>query len=191
MNRAAVPGLPSPYPIGELLPALFADDDFAQRFTAGLDTVLAPVFATLDNLPAYFRPRLAPTDFLDWLASWVAVDVDPAWPEEVRRAVVERAVELHRWRGTRRGLTERLRLVLGAGAEITDGGGVSWSTAPGAVPLPAVGAEVLIRVWPLDGPGPGAGLDEDQVLSVVRAGCPVHLTCRVEILPGPPGRTEG
>ncbi|MEU3573930.1 SDR family oxidoreductase, partial [Kitasatospora sp. NPDC036755] len=69
MTRAAVPGLPSPYPIGRLLPAMYADDDFAQRFTAGLDTVLAPVFATLDNLPAYFQPGLAPADFLDWLAS--------------------------------------------------------------------------------------------------------------------------
>ncbi|MEV7603432.1 phage tail protein I [Kitasatospora sp. NPDC089797] len=187
MTRAAVPGLPSPHPIGELLPALFAEDDFAQRFTAGLDTVLAPVFATLDNLPAYFQPRLAPGDFLDWLASWVAVDVDPAWPDEVRRAVVGRAMELHRWRGTRRGLTERLRLVLGAGAEITDGGGVSWASAPGHVPLPAHGGEVLVRVWPLG----GAALDEDQVLAVVRAGCPVHLTCRVEIVPGPPGRAEG
>ncbi|MGW2377278.1 MULTISPECIES: phage tail protein I [Kitasatospora] len=188
MTRGAVPGLPSPHPIGELLPALFADDDLAQRFTAGLDTVLAPVFATLDNLPAYFRPRLAPADFLDWLASWLAVDVDPAWPEQVRRAVVERAVELHRWRGTRRGLVERLRLVLGAGTEITDGGGVSWTTTSGgAAPLPAPGGEVLIRVWPLG----GAGLDEEQVLSVVRAGCPVHLSCRVEILPGPPGRAEG
>ncbi|MFF7993858.1 phage tail protein I [Kitasatospora xanthocidica] len=187
MTRAAIPGLPSAHPIGELLPALFAEDDFAQRFTAGLDTVLAPVFATLDSLPAYFDPRLAPADFLDWLASWVAVEVDPAWPEEVRRAVVERALELHRWRGTRRGLTERLRLVLGAGAEIEDGGGASWTTDPGVAPPPAAGGDVLIRVWPLRGPA----LDEDQVLSVVRAGCPVHLNCRVEILPGPPGRAEG
>ena len=46
-----------PAPIGEQLPALYADDDFAQRFTAGLDTVLAPVFSTLDNLPAYLDPR--------------------------------------------------------------------------------------------------------------------------------------
>ncbi|MBV2155431.1 phage tail protein [Kitasatospora sp. SUK 42] len=186
MTRAAIPGLPSPHPIGEQLPALFADDDLAQRFTAGLDTVLAPVFATLDSLPAYFQPRLAPADFLDWLASWVAVEVDPAWPVEVRRAVVERAVELHRWRGTRRGLAERLRLVLGAGAEIVDGGGASWTTAPGAAPPPASSGEVLVRVWPLRGPA----LDEEQVLAVVRTGCPVHLTCRVEILPGPPGRAE-
>lgn len=190
MSRAAVPGLPSPHPIGELLPALFADDDFAQRFTAGLDTVLAPVFSTLDNLPAYLQPRLAPPDFLDWLASWVAVETDPAWPLDVRRAVVARAVELHRWRGTRRGLAERLRLVLGAGAEIVDGGGAAWSTGAGAALPPAPSGELLVRAWPLR----GAALDEDQVLAVARAGCPVHLTCRVEILPGPPGlpgRTEG
>ncbi|NEC21477.1 phage tail protein, partial [Streptomyces parvus] len=88
MTRAAVPGLPSRYPIGELLPALYADDDLAQRFTAGLDTVLAPVLSTLDNLPAYVDPALAPADFLPWLASWVGVEADPAWPVELRRAVV-------------------------------------------------------------------------------------------------------
>lgn len=96
MNRAAVPGLPSRYPIGGQLPALYAEDDFAQRFTAGLDTVLAPVFATLDNLPAYFDPRLAPADFLSWLAAWVGGVDDPRWPVELRREAVARAVELHR-----------------------------------------------------------------------------------------------
>lgn len=182
MSRSAVPELPSRHPIGALLPALYADDDFAQRFTAGLDTVLAPVFATLDNLTAYFQPRLAPADFLDWLASWVAVETDPAWPEEVRRLVVERAVELHRWRGTRRGLQERLRLILGVGAQIVDGGGVAWSTTPDPALPPAPSGELLVRVWPER----TAVVDEEQVLAVVRASCPVHLTCRVQLLPGPP-----
>lgn len=186
MSRAAVPGLPSPHPLGEMLPALYADDDFAQRFTAGLDTVLAPVFATLDNLPAYFQPHVAPADFLTWLAGWVAVEADPAWPEEVRRSVVERAVELHRWRGTRRGLQERLRLSLGVGAQIADGGGVTWSTTPDPALPPAPAAELLVRVWPERTPE----VDEAQVLAVVRASCPVHLTCRVQVLPGPPGREE-
>ncbi|MDH6121446.1 phage tail protein I [Kitasatospora sp. GAS204B] len=186
MSRAAVPGLPSPHPIGELLPALYADDDFAQRFTAGLDTVLAPVFATLDNLPAYFEPRLAPPDFLAWLASWVAVEWDPAWPEEVRRSVVERALELHRRRGTRRGLEDRLRLILGVGSQIVDGGGVAWSTAADAALPPAPSGELLVLVWAER----TAPVDMDQVLAVVRASCPVHLTCRVQILPGPPGRAE-
>ncbi|CAD5942978.1 MULTISPECIES: phage tail protein [Streptomyces] len=183
MSRAAVPGLPSRYPIGELLPALYTDDDLAQRFTAGLDTVLAPVLSTLDNLPAYFDPALAPADFLPWLATWVGAGIDPGWPPELQRAVLARAVELHRWRGTRRGLVEHLRLCFGVRADVRDGGGVAWSSEPGtALPPPPTG-ELLVRVWPV---APGVTVDANRVQEVVTASCPVHLTCRVEILPGPP-----
>jgi len=188
MSRAAVPGLPSRYPIGELLPALYADDDLAQRLTAGLDTVLAPVLSTLDNLPAYFDPALAPADFLPWLATWVGVDIDRAWPQELQRAVVARAVELHRWRGTRRGLVEHLRLCFGVHADVRDGGGVAWSARPGTELPPAPTGELLVRVWPV---APGATVDASRVLDVVTASCPVHLTCRVEILPGPPAQAPG
>ncbi|MDT0436338.1 MULTISPECIES: phage tail protein [Streptomyces] len=183
MSRAAIPGLPSRYPIGEQLPALYAEDDFAQRFTGGLDTVLAPVFSTLDNLPAYLDPRLAPADFLTWLASWVGAADDPQWPPERRREAVARAVELHRWRGTRRGLVEALRLALGARAEVEDGGGAVWSSTPGADLPPAPSAEVLVRVRPLE---PGTRLDLARVHELVRTMSPVHTTCRVEILPAPP-----
>ncbi|MCT4354412.1 phage tail protein [Streptomyces sp. Je 1-79] len=186
MTRAAVPGLPSRHPIGGLLPALYADDDLAQRFTAGLDTVLAPVLSTLDNLPAYFDPALTPPDFLRWLSSWLGVDLDPGWPEELSRTVVVRAMELHRWRGTRHGLAERLRLCLGVEAEIVDGGGAAWSATPGSELPGAPTGELLVRVWPLR----TAAVDARQVLDVVRACCPAHLTCRVEILTGPPGPPE-
>ncbi|MEU8758921.1 phage tail protein [Streptomyces sp. NPDC048659] len=182
MNRAAVPGLPSRYPIGGQLPALYAEDDFAQRFTAGLDTVLAPVFATLDNLPAYFDPRLAPADFLAWLATWVGGADDPGWPEDQRREAVARAVELHRRRGTRRGLVDALRLVLGVGAEVGGDGGAAWSSTPGAALPPPPADEVLVRVWPLREPT----VDADRVRALVRTLCPVHTACRVEVLAGPP-----
>jgi len=182
MSRAAVPGLPSRYPIGEQLPALYADDDFAQRFTAGLDTVLAPVFATLDNLPAYLDPRVAPDDFVDWLVTWVGAESDPRWPLALRREAVVRAVELHRWRGTRRGLTEALRLALGVHAEVTGDGGAAWSATPGAdLPAPSdTGPLVTVR------PGGDVPVDPARVHEIVRAMCPVHTLCRVEILPGPP-----
>ncbi|WP_030772603.1 phage tail protein [Streptomyces sp. NRRL F-2664] len=190
MSRAAVPGLPSRYPIGEQLPALYADDDFAQRFTAGLDTVLAPVFTTLDNLPAYFDPRLAPTDFLAWLASWVGGSDDAGRPTALRREAVARAVELHRWRGTRRGLVEALRLVLGVSADVVGGGTAVWSRTAGTEPAPASSGEVLVRVWPR-GPGTAYAVDTGRVRALVDTLCPVHTLCRVEILPGPPPATEG
>ncbi|MFF7335812.1 phage tail protein [Streptomyces sp. NPDC008163] len=179
MTRAAVPGLPSRYPIGALLPALYADDDLAQRFTAGLDTVLAPVLSTLDNLPAYFDPALAPADFLPWLSSWVGAGIDPAWPEDRRRAAVARAVELHRRRGTRQGLADLLRLCFGVEADIQDGGGVTWSSEPDSALPPVPTGELLIRIH-ADRP-----LDETRVLAVARASCPAHLTCRVEITGSP------
>ncbi|MDX3452695.1 phage tail protein [Streptomyces sp. ME02-8801-2C] len=182
MTRAAVPGLPSRYPIGGQLPALYADDDFAQRFTSGLDTVLAPVFATLDNLPAYFDPRVAPSDFVVWLASWVGAEDDPRWPLALRREAVARAVELHRWRGTARGLVEALRLTLGVHAEVTGDGGAAWSSSPGADLPPASADGPLVRVRQ-DG---NANIDPARVHAIVRAMCPVHTNCRVEILPGPP-----
>ncbi|WLQ35539.1 phage tail protein [Streptomyces castrisilvae] len=187
MTRAAVPGLPSRYPIGELLPALYADDDLAQRFTAGLDTVLAPILSTLDNLPAYFDPALAPEDFLPWLSSWVDAGIDPSWPAALRRAAVARAVELHRWRGTRRGLTEHLRLCFGVEADIQDGGGAVWSSEAGGELPPAPTGELLVRVRP----PAGRTVDAARVLTVVRASCPAHLTCRVEILPGAPADETG
>ncbi|WP_333769765.1 phage tail protein [Streptomyces sp. IBSBF 2435] len=182
MSRAAVAGLPSRHPIGGLLPALYADDDFAQRFTAGLDTVLAPVFSTLDNLPAYFDPRVAPLDFVAWLASWVGAADDPRWPAELRREAVVRAVQLHRWRGTRRGLVEGLRLTLAVNADVTGDGAVAWSRTAGAELPPEPSGEVVVRVWPDRGPE----VDEGRVREVVRALCPVHVSCRVEVLPGPP-----
>ena len=179
-GRAAVPGLPSRCPIGEQLPSLYADDDFAQRFTAGLDTVLAPVFAALDNLPAYLDPRVTPTDFLAWLASWVGVTDDPALSAELRREAVVRAVQLHRWRGTGRGLVEALRLTLGVHAEVTGDGGAAWSNTSGAELPPEPPAETVVRVWP----GREALVDADRVSEIVRAMSPVHTVCRVEVLPG-------
>ncbi|MDI5961172.1 phage tail protein [Streptomyces sp. SL13] len=182
MSRQAVPGLPTRHPIGSLLPALYADDDLAQRLTAGLDTVLAPVFATLDSLPAYFDPRLAPADFVDWLAAWVGMDTAPRGPDDLRRATVLRALELYRWRGTRRGIADRLRLTLGVGVRITDCGGASWSASSRAPLAPAPSRELLVRVWP----DRVAAVDEAAVRTVVAASCPVHLGWRVEVLTGPP-----
>ncbi|MEV8442209.1 phage tail protein [Actinosynnema sp. NPDC051121] len=182
MTRAALPELPSSHPLGDMLPALYAADGFAQRFTSGLDAVLSAVLSTLDNLPAYLDPALAPQDFLAWLSSWVAAGLDPAWPEPLRRALVRRAVELHRKRGTARGLVERLELSLGVGAEVADGPGARWSGTPDT-PLPGATAEVVVvRVWP----GSSGAVDRERVEALVGAVCPVHVRCAVEVLDAPP-----
>jgi len=185
VSRAALPDLPSRHPLGALLPSMYASNDFALRFTAGLDTVLAAVLSTLDNLPAYLDSRLAPDDFLAWLGSWVAVDLDPGWPPELRRSVVRHAVDLHRWQGTARGLVNLLWLCLGVHAQVVDGAGAVWSSTPDT-DLPGEPAtEIIVRVWP-----GRVQVDRAQVTAMVNAVCPAHLTFRVEVLAAPP-RQEG
>jgi phage tail-like protein len=172
--RAALPDLPSRHPLGDTLPAMYAEDGFALRFTTGLDAVLSALLSTMDNLPAYLDPALAPEDFLMWLSSWVAAELDPAWPLPLRRAVVGRAIALHRRRGTARGLVERLSVSLGVRAEVVDGPGAGWSADPDTeVPGPA-SESIVVRVR-----GP---VDRDRVDAVVASVCPVHVTCVVEVV---------
>ncbi|MGM1060512.1 phage tail protein [Saccharothrix sp. Mg75] len=179
MSRAALPELPSRHPLGAALPALYAADDLAQRFTAGLDAVLSSILSTMDNLAAYFDADLAPADFLEWLSSWLAADLDPAWPEPLRREVASRAVELHRLRGTARGLVARLELCLGVRAEVLDGAGAVWSPDPDGELPPDVGA-VVVRVRP----GRSGPVDRAAVEALVEAVRPVHATCVVEVVGG-------
>ena len=133
--RGSVDGLGSSAPIGAMLPAVFADDDLAHRFVGGLDDVLAPFLNVLDCLDTYFRPSLAPLDFVTWLGDWVGAEIDGTEPADRLRAAVAAAARLHRIRGTRQGLAEAVRLAFGVEPEITESGAADWSARPlGPVP---------------------------------------------------------
>jgi phage tail-like protein len=173
-----VGGLPTPHPIAERLPAVYLDDEFTQRFTGALDEVLAPVFATLDGLPGYLDPWLAPVDFLDWLAGWVALDIDESWTLAQRRELVANAVELHRWRGTRRGLAAHVRLLTGGRVEVTDSGGCVSSTRPGG-PLPGDGPpRAMVRVWAAD----PETIDQQRLRAAIATTVPAHVVVTLEVL---------
>ncbi|MGH9129663.1 MAG: phage tail protein [Acidimicrobiales bacterium] len=177
-QRALVPGLASPFPLGHMLPALYQGDDFSQRFTAALDSVLAPVHCTLDCFTAYLDPKLAPADFATWLAAWVGVALDENWPLARQRDVIIRAVELYGLRGTRRGIAELVQLYVGVEPEVSDSGSVSTSVQPG-VAMP--GSErpwvkVCLRV------ADPASLDAKRVAAIVAAVKPAHVRHEVEVL---------
>lgn len=177
-GRAYVPELASPHPLGAFLPALYQQDDFAQRWTAGLDAVLAPVFNSMDNFEAYLDPRLAPPDFLDWLGTWMGLISDETWPTERRRAFVSQASELYRIRGTPRGLASHVQIFSGGEVQIVEHGGTSWSTETGA-PLPgSAGFDLVIRVMVED---PGS-VDSARLNALVAAAKPAHLVHRVEVV---------
>src|SRR2546427_57931 len=122
-RRGLVRALISPHPLGDALPALFQEDGFTQRFMSAFDAALAPVFATLDNLPTYFDPWLTPPDFLEWLGSWFGLALDDSWSVERRRAVLAGAFEFYRLRGTVKGVKAQIETLTGGTAEIIDTGG--------------------------------------------------------------------
>ena len=178
MSRGTVKGLASPHPLGAMLPAIYQEEDpFALAFTSALDEVLAPVFATLDNLHAYVDPWTAPEDFLEWVAGWVGAEVDARAPEITRRAAVAHALTVHRMRGTVRGLVAALELLTGGQVEISDSGGVSWSTDPAAAapgdPRPWVSVRVTAR---------DRSVRRSSVEAALRAAKPAHVVHALEVV---------
>ncbi|MGH9244054.1 MAG: phage tail protein [Acidimicrobiales bacterium] len=175
--RGAIDGLVMPYPIGEQLPAVYQEDPFAMRFTAGFDDVLAPVVATLDCLEAYIDPWLTPEDFLDWLAGWVGMVLDETWPLDRRRAVTAHAVELFRLRGTPAGLKEFVELFTGGEVQINETGGTNWSPTPGGELPGEPSPRLSVRVW-VDDP---ESVSESALDALVTASKPAHVLHRVEV----------
>lgn len=175
--RGSVDGLGSSAPIGAMLPAVFADDDLAQRFVAGLDEVVAPILSVLDCLDTYFRPSLAPLDFVQWLGSWVGAETDGSEPEARLRAAVAAATYLHRIRGTRRGLAEAVRLAFGVEPEITESGAADWSARP-LGPVPGERSPRLHVHLRLPAP---TTLDSHRLDALVAAARPAHVPYTVQI----------
>jgi phage tail-like protein len=159
------------------LPAVYADDDLAARFTAGLDDVLAPALSTLDNLWAYLDPSLCPSDFLDWLADWVGVDLAPESSDAVRRRQVARAAGWHRRRGTAAGLSEQLSQTVGCAVTVDDGCTVTWATTPGD-PSPPEPARVRVTIH-----ADPHEVDADAALALVRDAVPAHVVPVLEVAP--------
>jgi phage tail-like protein len=170
--RGLIEGLESPHPLGETLPAMYQEhDEFALRFTQALDEVIAPVMLALDNLDAYFDPHVAPRDFLTWLAAWVGIELDETWPEEKQREQVKNAVELYRWRGTRKGLADVIELYIGVRPEVVDNGATTASSTPNE-PLPGspdLMLTVTLRV------GPNVDVDEGRVNDLIMEAKPAHV----------------
>jgi phage tail-like protein len=111
------------------LPAVFQENDFGVRFVGALETVLDPVVAMLDSLPAHVTPELAPEDLLDLLAQWLGLEPEESWPLERRRELVRRAGDLGRRHGTKAGLEATLRIVFPEHPlRVEDSGKVTWST---------------------------------------------------------------
>ena len=169
------------------LPAIFGEGEessFLARYLLIFQTIIDDLDRLLDGLPSNFAPDTAPEDFLPWLASWVGLLLDEGWPIARRRAVLARAMELHRWRGTIRGLTDHVELYSGVRPEIVErGSGLTLGRASRLGHQTVLGRgerlhhfSVILRV-----PNPEV-LDRARLRVIVEAQRPAHTTYALFIL---------
>jgi phage tail-like protein len=119
------------------LPAIYQESDFGMRFIGGLESLLDPIVAVLDGLPAHFDPDHAPRDILNLLAAWLGVDLDESQELKHQREMVRRAADLGRRRGTVSGIELALELSFpGVPLRVEDQGGVRWSLEDRPVEAP-------------------------------------------------------
>jgi phage tail-like protein len=117
-------GLETEFPrvsLRRYLPAVYGAEprsaEFTDRFLALFDRALRQTEHAVDDLGALFDPLSTPA--LDWLASWVGIDLDRQVPERLQRALVKRWAETAALRGTRYGLWRLLIVYLGLDALTT------------------------------------------------------------------------
>ena len=104
----------------DYLPGFYRDDAFMGQYLNIFEDILGPLERTVDNMELYFDPLITPESLVPWLASWLNLTPDPSWTMKKCRELVKSAAILHRLRGTKRGLSEYLRIYTGSVPEITE-----------------------------------------------------------------------
>jgi phage tail-like protein len=167
------------------LPTIFQQDPFLRRFLLIFESVLRPLERTVDNLPHYTEPELAPASFVPWLAHWVSVALDSAWPLERQRALVANAVEIYRWRGTRYGLKLHLWTYTGVEPLIQEHQGgfvlgrdnaIGWTTQ-----LVQAQANTLLFIVTVPTTNPRS-LDPQVLRTIIEEDKPAHTTYRLRVV---------
>jgi phage tail-like protein len=109
----------------EHLPAIYRrSDPVGRNLVRDVCFLFEHMFDSIDrNLVdgwRFYDPYVSPEEFLQWLAAWTAFTVDLDWPQALKRALIRRAVDLYRIRGTKRGLALFLKLFTGHEPDIDE-----------------------------------------------------------------------
>ena len=87
--------------------------NFETRLVGMFQSLFEDIEEEVDSLERYFDPYAAPPEALEWLATWLAVDLDQGEPVARMRDSIASAFHRYQWRGTIEGL--RLALLEDAG----------------------------------------------------------------------------
>ena len=162
----------------------YEEPPFFERFLRGFEDAGEPLNELLSSLHRHFDADSAPADFLPWLATWVALDLDENWLQLRRRRLIKEAIWLYRWRGTRRGLSRYLELYSGIKPEINDQPFSGMRLGPGTL----LGRDTVLGgvqphtfVVTMAVPDPSA-LNEEIVRLIIESQKPAHAAYDLRIV---------
>ena len=95
------------------LPTVYQEVDYIHRFIKIFEQAFDPVVNSFTSMWAHLDPLTAPQALLPFLAYWVDWPIDVELNLTDQRRLIRRAVEIYRYRGTRRGLRFYLHLYTG------------------------------------------------------------------------------
>jgi phage tail-like protein len=135
----------SPDPLYEHLPAFYRNTapptDFMRRLTALYGSVLAEIEEEIGAKAAAVDPLSIGEGDLPWLASWLAVDLDPDAPLAVRRQAIVEAFRNDGRRGTPQGFKAAMLVQAGVHVTIDEPlADASWFVLPGETSCGGSGA---------------------------------------------------
>jgi phage tail-like protein len=164
------------------LPAVYREpevwggpDPFVVRWMAGLEEVLDPTVALIDNLAWHLDARLAPEEIVRMLLRWLGLFASAELPEMRARYVLERAERITRMRGTMDGIRLALETAFPElEFDITDGARFTEGDDP--YTRPDVPEPPLLDVtwWDRDG-RPPFDVDEQDLRAIIGIHLPVEL----------------
>lgn len=153
----------------DYLPAMYREDDFTARFLHIFEDILQPIETMVDTMHFRFDPAMTDASFLPWLYTWIGIIVDERWPEERRRQLLTSAVELYRWRGTKIGLQEYLRIYTGVVPQIIEPSGTGKTQT--------VHASIGLHQFIVEIEGTARDtVDKDIVKAIIESQKPAHTT---------------
>ena len=106
------------------LPATYQEDpmgrDFLERFLSIFESMSLEIEEKIAQINRYWDVEAVDREFLDWLASWLAIVNDDRWPEEKQRKLLKQAFQLYKLRGTKKGLRRIIEIVTGREVQIVE-----------------------------------------------------------------------
>lgn len=102
------------------LPEVYSYDDFLNRFLMMFESFWKPINLQISQGESYYDPYLTPDSFLNWLASWVGMEIDETFPKERIRELIKNAIPFYHSRGTAESLRYFLEMYSGGKVEISE-----------------------------------------------------------------------